>query len=162
MRQAFSLLELFLAIALSGVMAFFVSNYLNLDTLSKENIKTRLRSHFNIITATIFQCKELSNTMPLQSDSALANNTRLDILECNTSTPYPLDGTHGGFIPSALEGFSAYTATEDGSAFYFSTTTEIGSRDDEALQELEGDFSTNQYELIYDATTATLNFYLSR
>ncbi len=162
MRQAFSLLELLLAIALGGVMAIYASLYLNTTTISRENIKLELQSHFNIITTTILQCKDLSNSMPIQDDGSLADNTLLNLLECDTSTPFPLDGGKSGFIPKPLLNFTAYTASENGSEFYFSTSTEIDSINDEALQELESGYSTNQYELTYDATTAYLKFYLSR
>jgi hypothetical protein len=161
-RKAFSLLELFLVIALSGVMIIIAFNFIDTDTLSKEKIKTELTSHLNIITATILQCKELSNIMPLQTDGSLANNTLLSTLECNTTTPYILDGGRGGFIPPPLNNFTPYKATQSGDEFYFSTTTAIGSYNDEALQEMQSSYSVNQYVLTYDATTAYLNFYISR
>ncbi len=162
MRKAFSLLELFVAITLAGVMALFAFNYLNTKTLSKENIKLELQSHFNIITATILQCKEYSNIMPIQSDGSEASNTLLNTLDCNTTTPYSLDGGKGSFIPPPLNNFTAYTATQNISEFYFSTTTTINSYNDEVLQELLSRYSINQYELTSDATTTTLKFYLSR
>ncbi len=162
MRKAFSLLELFAAIALSGVMALFAFNYLNTKTISKSNIKLKFQSHLNIISETILQCKEYSNLMPIQSDSSEASDTLLSELECDTSTPYPLDGGKGSFIPPPLDGFSAYRATQDASEFYFSTTALNNSYNDEVLQELEADYSTSQYELTHDMTTATIKFYLSR
>lgn len=162
MRKAFSLLELFLVITLMGVMIIFAFKYLDTETLSKEKIKTELTSHLNIITATILQCKELSNIMPTQNDGSLANNTLLNTLECNTTTPYLLDGGRGGFIPPPLNEFTPYRATQSGSEFYFSTATAIGSYNDEALQELQSSYSTSQYVLTHDATTAYVNFYISR
>jgi hypothetical protein len=163
MRQAFSLLEIFIAIALSGVMAYTASFfYLDTASISKQNIKTQLQSHFNIITSVILQCKEYSNVFPIQSDGSLANNTILDILECNTSTPYPLNGGKGSFIPPPLNNFSAYRATQSGSEFYFSTTTALGSTNHDVLQELNGTYSSSQYILTNDATTLSLKFYLSR
>ncbi|MCK4974162.1 MAG: prepilin-type N-terminal cleavage/methylation domain-containing protein, partial [Sulfurimonas sp.] len=61
MKKAFSLLELIIAIALAGVIAVLSTNFINFSTISKINIKSELQSHFNIISATILQCKELSN-----------------------------------------------------------------------------------------------------
>jgi len=162
MRQAFSLLELLLAIALSGVMAMLTVFYLDTDNISKENIELELQSHFNIITPTILQCKDLTNIMPIQSNGSLASDTLLNTLECNTSTPYLIDGGKGAFIPKPLVLFSDYTATQNASEFYFSTSTELNSVSDDALQELVSDYSANQYELTSDATTTTLKFYLSR
>ncbi len=143
-------------------MALFAFNYLNTKTLSKENIKLELQSHFNIITATILQCKEYSNIMPIQSDGSEASNTLLNTLDCNTTTPYSLDGGKGSFIPLPLNDFTDYRATQNANEFYFSTTTTINSYNDEVLQELTSRYSTNQYELSSDATTTTLKFYLSR
>jgi hypothetical protein len=162
LRKAFSLIEIFIAIALSGVMAFTAFFYLDTDTISKDNIKTQLQSHFNIITSVILQCKEYSNIFPIQSDGSLASSTLLNTLECNTTTPYLLDGGKGSFIPPALDNFTQYTATQTGTEFYFSTTTAINSVNDEILLELNTTYSPNQYELTYDATTAFLTFYLSR
>lgn len=161
-RKAFSLIELFLVIALSGAMIIIAFNFIDTQTLSKEQIKTQLQSHFNIITATILQCKELSNMMPLQNDGSSASNTLLNTLECNTTIPYALDGEKGGFIPAPLNNFTPYTATQNGDEFYFSTTAPINSFSAEALQELQSSYSTNQYSLTDDATTTYLNFYLSR
>ena len=162
MRKAFSLLELFAAIALSGVMAFFAFNYLNTETISKSNIKLKLQSHLNIISETIFQCKEYSNLMPVQSDGSEASDTLLRSLECDTSPRYPLDGGKGSFIPPPIKGFSEYRATQDASEFYFSTTALNNSYNDEVLQEMQANYSTAQYELSRDATTVTMKFYLSR
>jgi len=143
-------------------MVILSVNYLNISTLSKQNTKTEFQSHLNIITATILQCKELSNMMPIQSGGALANDTYLDTLECNTSSPYLLDGERGSFIPKALSGFTNYTATHSASEFYFTTTTSYSSSNYEVLQELQATYSSKQYELTNDGTTAKLNFYLSR
>ncbi|QOY51292.1 prepilin-type N-terminal cleavage/methylation domain-containing protein [Candidatus Sulfurimonas baltica] len=162
MRQAFSLLELLLAIALSGVMAYTASFYLDIDSISKQNIKTQFQSHLNIITSVILQCKEYSNVFPIQNNGSLASATLLSTLECNTSTPYLLDGGKGSFIPPALENFTQYRATQNGSEFYFTTTTAINSTSDEVLIDLNTTYSQNQYELTHDASTAYLNFYLSR
>jgi len=162
MRKAFSLIELLITVALAGAMAIFISSFIDIDTLSKDNIKTQLQSHLNIISSSILQCKELSNVMPIDSDGSLANNTLLNSLECNTTTPYPLDGGKGSFIPPALSDFTSYTATEIGSEFYISTTTPITSRNYDVLKDLNTTYSSQQYVLTDDTTTATLNFYLSR
>ncbi|MDA7818008.1 hypothetical protein N9A28_07445 [Sulfurimonas sp.] len=162
MRRALSLIELLIVISLAGIMTALMVNYLNTETLSKENIKLQLQSHFNIITATILQCKDLTNIMPLQNDGSTASSTLLSTLECNTTTPYALDGGKGSFIPPALTGFTEYTATQNSSEFYFSTSVDLNSYNDEVLQEIQTIYSANQYELTSDATTTSLNFYLSR
>lgn len=143
-------------------MAVLSFNYLNISTLSKENIKTKLQSQINLITATVFQCKEYSNSFPIQNGGLLANDSLLNSLECNTSTPYALDGGKNSFIPIPIAGFTSYTATQKGNEFYFSTSAELNSNNDEALKELNSTYSANQYELIYVETNATLNFYISR
>ena len=162
MHKAFSLFELLIVIALSGVMAIFAFNYLNTTTLSVEGIKTKLNSHINLITASVFQCKEYSHIFPIDANGSYANNSLLDTLECNTSTPYPLDGGKGSFIPTPIEGFSEYKATQNTTEFYFSTTALIDSNNDTALQELNSTYSPNQYELTHDTTKAYLKFYISR
>ena len=162
MRRAFSLLELLIVIALSGVMAILAFNYRDMTAISQENIKLELQSHFNIITATILQCKEYSGIMPIQSNGSEASATLLNSLDCNTTTPYSLDGGKGSFIPLPLNNFTAYTATQNASEFYFSTTTNINSYNDTVLQELQANYSVKQYELVSNATTTTLKFYLSR
>lgn len=162
MRKAFSLFELFIVISLSGVMAILSFNYMNATTLTIESIKTQLDSHINLITASIFQCKEYSNTLPINTDGSYANNSLLSSLECNTTTPYALDGGKGSFIPSPINGFSKYRATQNATEFYFSTDVLIDSTNDKALQELNSTYSPNQYELTYDETKAYLKFYILR
>ena len=162
MKRAFSLIELLLTIALSGVMVALLVNYINISTLSKQNIKTELQSHLNIISATILQCKDLSNTLPTQAGEIAANATLLSTLICNTSPSYALDGGHGSFIPPPLNNFTPYSATQSGAIFYFTTTTPLNSANYEVLQELQADYPLNQFELTNDGTTATFNFYLSR
>lgn len=161
-RKAFSLIELLVVITLIGVMAALSFSYLNISTISKQNIKSEFQSHINIITATILQCKDLSGSMPTQVGEVPANNTLLNTLICNTSPTYSLDGGHGSFIPKPLSNFTTYTATQMGDIFYFTTSTPLNSPNYEVLQELQNSYSTNQYELTNDGTTATLNFYLSR
>ena len=162
MRKAFSLLELLLVVALAGAMAIFSFSIMDTKSLSKDVIKTQFQSHLMVISSAIFQCKELSDAMPIDANGSLASASVLNTLECNTSTPYLLDGANGSFIPPPLTGFTPYTATENGTDFYISTTTTLASTNDEVLQDLEAKYSLNQYELTHDATTAYLNFYLSR
>lgn len=162
MKKAFSLIELLLTITLAGVMVALSLNYLNISTLSKQNTKTEFQSHLNSISANILQCKELSNIMPIQGNGSAASNTLLNTLECNTTTPYLIDGGKGSFVPSPLIGFTSYTATQTGNVFYFTTTVLVNSKNYEVLQELQSNYSTNQYELTNDGTIASLKFYLSR
>ena len=106
-------------------MTILSVNYLNVDTLSQQNTKTQFQSHLNIITASILQCKELSNVMPIDG-GAFASDTLLNTLDCNTSIPYSLNGERGSFIPNPLTGFTVYKATQVGSEFYFSIPVTIG------------------------------------
>ncbi len=162
MKKAFSLLELLIVIALLGVMTILSVNYYNTTTISKNNTKAQLQSHFEIITAAILQCKELSGIMPIQNDASLASDTFLDSLECNTTTPYQLNGGRNGFIPPPPNGFSEYKATQNNNEFYFSTSTTLNSINDEVLIELNSTYSSQQYELISSGTTRYLKFYLSK
>lgn len=161
-REAFSLIELSIAVILLGIMAMLTQNYYNTLTLSKNNAVSELRSHFQIITATILQCKELSGVMPVQVGGADASNTLLNTLECSTTPTYKLDGGKNSFIPSALDGFSEYRATKNASEFYFSTSADLNTINEEALKEMEDSYSSFQYELSQDATKIYLKFYLSK
>ena len=143
-------------------MASLSINYYNTSTISKNNIKAELRSHFQIITSTILQCKELSGVMPLQVGGDEASDTLLNTLECNTTPTYKLDGGRNSFIPPALQGFSEYKATQSGSEFYFSTSANLNSFNEDVLRDMESSYSTNQYNLTQDATSIYLKFYLSR
>lgn len=143
-------------------MAALSFSYLNVSSLSKQNIKTEFQSHLNIISATILQCKDLSNKMPTLAGEVAANATLLNTLICNTTPTYTLDGSHGAFIPKPLLNFTSYRATQSGDIFYFTTTTPLNSPNYEVLDELQTNYSANQYELSNDGVTATLNFYLSR
>lgn len=162
MKKGFSLLELFIVIALSGAMAIFALSYINPSSILNESSKAELQSHLSIISAAVFECKEASNMMPTQNGGTYANNTLLSALECNTSIPYPLDGGEGFFLPPAPSGFTNYTATQSGTLFYVSTSTPIDSSGDEILQELNSTYSPKQYILDYNTTTATMRMYLSR
>lgn len=162
MRKAFSLIEVLVAVALAGAIAFFTISFIDAASLSKESIKTELKAHLNLITSIVLRCKDLSNSMPTQTGATPANATLLSTLECNTSPTYNIDGGQGAFVPVALRGFSAYTATQSGDAFFITTTTPVTSRNYEVLQDLNTSYSSNQYLLTNDTTTATLNFYISR
>ena len=142
-------------------MASLSINYYNTSTISKQNIKSELQSHIQIIASTILQCKELSNIMPLQDDGSKADDTLLNTMECNTTTTYKLDGQRGGFIPKPLQNFTDYKATQSGDEFYFKTTTPLNTYNDDVLVELNSTYSDNQYELSDDGTDRTMKFYLS-
>jgi hypothetical protein len=110
----------------------------------------------------VFQCKSLSEQMPNQAGGANASDTNLTALECNTSTPYQFDGGRNGFAPVPPTGFTAYTATETGTAFYITTTAENNSTQDKALISLALNYTSTQATLEHNATSATFKFYLSR
>lgn len=162
MRKAFSLIEVLVAVALAGAIAFFTISYIDAASLSKESIKTELKAQFNLITSIVLRCKELSNSMPTQTNETLANATALNTLQCNTSPAYAIDGGQGAFIPVVPKGFTPYIATQSGNTFFITTTAKVDSRNYEVLQDLNTSYSTNQYVLTDDTTTATLNFYISR
>jgi prepilin-type N-terminal cleavage/methylation domain-containing protein len=162
MRKAFSLIELLITVALAGAMAIFISSFIDIDTLNKDNLKSQFQANLNIISSAILQCKEFSLIMPIQTDGSLADDTLLNTLECNTSTPYPLDGGHGAFIPPPLQDFTAYTATQNVDEFYITTTAPLNTMAYEVMLDLNTTYSTQQYQLSDDSTTATLNFYFSR
>ena len=100
--------------------------------------------------------------MPLQTNGNLADATNVDTLECNTTTPYSLDGGKGSFIPQSLKDFTTYKATQTANEFYFYTTTPLNSYNDDVLVELNSTYSTNQYNLSDDGVDRTMKFYISR
>ncbi|MDP3300779.1 MAG: prepilin-type N-terminal cleavage/methylation domain-containing protein [Sulfuricurvum sp.] len=162
-KKAFTLIEVTLTIFLVGVISALSYFYLNTDTLKRSQYKTAIQSHANLIEAMVFQCKNLSEQFPEDlNTTSLANNTLLTALECNTSTPYNLDGGRNGFVPVPPTGFSAYTATESGSTFYITTTAENNSTQDKALISLALNYTSTQATLDHNATSATFKFYLSR
>lgn len=162
MKKAFSLFEIIIAIALSGVMALLFINYVNYDAISKQNIKTSFQIHIQTITEAILQCKTLSNSFPTQSNGSPASSSILSSLDCNTTTPYPLDGGKGIFIPKPLSNFDTYTATQNGAEFYFSTSVTKNTLQADVLLELNSSYSKMQYEIIDKPTKYDLKFYLSR
>lgn len=161
-KKAFTLLELSITVILTGLLATLGYYYVSTTSLKRSQYKTTLQSHFNLIESMVFQCKSLSEQMPNQVGGADAMDTNLTLLECNTSTPYLLNGGRNGFVPVPPTGFTAYTATEVGTAFYITTTADNNSTQDEALQKLAVNYTSIQAELNHSATTATFKFYLSR
>jgi len=148
-------------IVLLGIMATLSTNYYNTSTISKQNIKSELQSHIQIITATILQCKELSGIMPLKDDGSTADSTILNTMECNTTATYKLDGERGGFIPKELNGFTEYNATQNDTSFYFETSTTIGTFNDDVLLELNSTYPSSLYQLSSQNNTRYMKFYLS-
>ncbi|WP_245535152.1 hypothetical protein [Sulfuricurvum kujiense] len=117
----------------------------------------------NLIESMVFQCKSLSEQFPKELNASVdASNTLLTELECNTSTPYSLDGGRNGFVPVSPSGFNPYTATESGSAFYIMTSAENNSTQDKALKELILNYTSQQATLEHNLTSARFKFYLSR
>lgn len=161
-RQAFTIIEVAVAIFLAGLIGAVGYFYLNISYLKHSQYKTTLQSQINHIEAMVFQCKNLSEQMPNQSGGADALNTPLETLECNTSTPYSFDGSRYSFVPIPPAGFTPYTATESGSDFFITTTTENNTTQDEALKSLIPLFTPTQANLNHNATHATFSFYLSR
>lgn len=162
MKKAFTLIEVAFTIFLVGVISAVGYFYLNTDSLKRSKYKTAVQAHINLIESMVFQCKSLSEQMPNQVGGADALDTNLTLLECNTSTPYQFDGGRNGFVPVPPTGFTAYTATETGTAFYITTTAENNSTQDEALVSLALNYTSTQAELNHSTTTATFKFYLSR
>lgn len=161
-KKAFTLLEVTLTIFLVGVISALSYFYLNTDSLKRSQYKTAIQSHINLIESMVFQCKNLSEQMPNQASGANALDTNLTLLECNTSVPYKFDGGRNGFVPIPPTGFTAYTATETGTAFYITTTAENNSTQDEALISLALNYTSTQASLDHNATSATFKLYLSR
>ena len=162
MRKGFSLVELLMTVALAGAMAIFTVSYIDTETLSRDAMKSQFQSQLNLISASILQCKELSNSMPIQDNGSLASSTLLNTLECNTSTPYKLDGGKGVFIPPPISGFTEFNATQVGSEFYITTSATLTSRNYDVLVDLNSTYSSKQYLLSDDTSTAILKFYFSR
>lgn len=161
-KKAFSLVEVILTIFLVGVISAVGYFYLNTESLKRSQYKTAIQSQINLIESMVFQCKSLSEQMPNQAGGANASDTNLTALECNTSTPYQFDGGRNGFVPVPPTGFTAYTATETGTAFYITTTAENNSTQDIALTSLVLNYTSTQATLEHNATSATFKFYLSR
>jgi prepilin-type N-terminal cleavage/methylation domain-containing protein len=161
-KKAFTLIEIIITILLVGIMAAAGYFYFDTSTMNRSKYISILQSQFNVIEAMTFQCKSLSEQMPNQVGGADAADTNLSLLECNTSTPYAINGGRYGFVPIPPTGFTSYTATESGTAFYISTTAENNSTQDEAFKKLILNYTAQQADLNHSATTATFRFYLSR
>lgn len=143
-----------------GALTYY---YINLSTLNKSQYQSTLQSHFNLIESMVFQCKSLSEQFPKELDSSTnASDTLLTDLECNTSTPYVLNGGRNGFVPLPPTGFTPYKATEAGSIFYIMTSADNNSTQDDALKNLILNYTSQQASLEHNATSAIFKFYLSR
>lgn len=161
--KAFTLIELAVTIFLAGLLGSLGYFYLNTSNIQKLQYETTLQSHINLIEAMVFQCKELSEQFPKElNTSSDATDTLLTELECNTSTPYTLDGGKNGFVPLPPAGFTSYKATEVGNVFYIMTTTENNSTQDEALKSLILKYTSQQATLDHNASSAIFKFFLSR
>ena len=162
-RSAFTQIEIAMTVFLAGLMGALTYYYINLSTLNRSQYKSALQSHFNLIESMVFQCKSLSEQFPKELNSSTnASNTLLTELECNTSTPYSLNGGKNGFIPLPPTGFAPYKATETGSVFYVMTSADNNSTQDDALKSLILNYTSQQASLDHNATSAIFKFYLSR
>jgi len=162
-RTAFTQVEVALTIFLVGLMGALSYYYINSTTMTRLQYQSTLQSHYNLIESMVFQCKSLSNQFPKElSASKYASNTLLTQLECNTSVPYPLNGGRNGFVPVPPTGFSAYRATETGSAFYVMTSADNNSTQDNTFKKLILNYTSQQATLERNATSAIFKFYLSR
>ena len=162
-KKAFTLVEIAATIFLIGLIGSISYYYINTATITQMRLESTLQSHFNLMESMIFQCKSFSEQFPKELDSSQnALNTLLTELECNLSTPYPLNGGKNGFIPVPPGEFSPYKATELGSAFFISTTVDNNSTEDEALKKLILNYNSQQATLEHNATSAIFKFYLSR
>ena len=162
-RSAFTQIEIAMTVFLAGLMGALTYYYINLSTLNRSQYKSALQSHFNLIESMVFQCKSLSEQFPKELNSSTnASDTLLTELECNTSTPYSLNGGKNGFIPLPPTGFAPYKATETGSVFYVMTSADNNSTQDDALKDLILNYTSQQASLDHNATSAIFKFYLSR
>ena len=162
-RSAFTQIEIAMTVFLAGLMGALTYYYINLSTLNRSQYKSALQSHFNLIESMVFQCKSLSEQFPKELNSSTnASDTLLTELECNTSTPYSLNGGKNGFIPLPPTGFAQYKATETGSVFYVMTSADNNSTQDDALKSLILNYTSQQASLDHNATSAIFKFYLSR
>jgi len=162
-RNAFTQVEVALTIFLVGLMGALSYYYINTTTMARIQYQSTLQSHFNLVESMAFQCKSLSEQFPKElNTSTLATNTLLTELECNTTTPYSLNGGKNGFVPVPPTGFSAYRATESGSTFYVMTSADNNSTQDNAFKKLILNYTSQQATLEHNATSAIFKFYLSR
>ena len=152
-RSAFTQIEIAMTVFLAGLMGALTYYYINLSTLNRSQYKSALQSHFNLIESMVFQCKSLSEQFPKELNSSTnASNTLLTELECNTSTPYSLNGGKNGFIPLPPTGFAPYKATETGSVFYVMTSADNNSTQDDALKDLILNYTSQQASLDHNVT----------
>ena len=156
MKKAFSLIELFIAITLMGLMAVLFLNYTNYSFFSNQATKTTIQTQFSSITQALLHCKSLSDAFPV------ANDTLISDLECPTDPPYSIDGYDGFFAPVAPSGFSAYKAYHSGSEFYIQTSVESSSDLVQIVQDLAQNYSNNQYEYETQGGVVVARYYISR
>jgi len=162
-KKAFTQIEVALTVFLAGLMGALTYYYVNVSTMNRIQYQSTLQSHFNLLESMVFQCKSLSEQFPKDlNTSTNAANTLLTQLDCNTSTPYSLDGGRNGFVPVPPNGFSTYRATESGSTFYVMTSADNNSTESKALEKLILNYNSRQATLEYNATSAIFKFYLSR
>jgi len=162
-KKAFTQIEVALTVFLAGLMGALTYYYVNVSTMNRIQYQSTLQSHFNLLESMVFQCKSLSEQFPKDlNTSTNAANTLLTHLDCNTTTPYSLDGGRNGFVPVPPNGFSAYRATESGSIFYVMTSADNNSTESKALEKLILNYTSRQATLEHNATSAIFKFYLSR
>jgi prepilin-type N-terminal cleavage/methylation domain-containing protein len=161
-KKAFSLVELLVAIALSGVMAALFYNYVNYAYYKNQSLKTTIQTHFSSITAAILHCKSVSDLFATQAGGVEASDTPVSELECQSSPPFMLDGYDAFFMPKAPSGFDAYSATQSGNAFYIKTAVDANSDFTQALYDLNASYSSNQYELALQGGKLEATYYISR
>lgn len=162
-KKAFTQIEIALTVFLAGLMGALTYYYVNVSTMNRIQYQSTLQSHFNLLESMVFQCKSLSEQFPKDLNASTnATNTLLTQLDCNTSTPYALDGGRNGFVPVPSNGFSAYRATESGSIFYIMTSADNNSTESKALEKLILNYTSRQATLEHNATSAIFKFYLSR
>ncbi|MGM0623794.1 MAG: type II secretion system protein, partial [Campylobacterota bacterium] len=99
MKKAFSLVELLVVIALSGVMATLFYNYANFGFYQQSALTTTLQTHLSSITQAALHCKNISDSLPTQMGGSEANDTPVYELECQSDPPYLLDGYDSFFMP---------------------------------------------------------------
>lgn len=139
-----------------GVMALFFANYTNYSFFAKNSTKTAIQTHFSSITQALLHCKSISGEFPT------ANNTLVSALECPADPPYSIDGYGGFFTPKAPRGFSEYRAFDDGGAFYIQTSIDASNTYAQVLQDLEQNYSDNQYDTFLQDSKQVARYYISR
>lgn len=163
-KKAFTQIEVAMTVFLAGLMGALTYYYVNVSTMNRLQYQSTLQSHFNLLESMVFQCKSLSEQFPkdLNATSMNASDTLITQLECNTSTPYSLNGGRNGFVPVPPNGFSAYKATESGNTFYIMTSADNNTTESKAFDKLILNYTSRQATLEHNVTSAIFKFYLSR